>query len=56
MRERLNKILSQHTGQPLEKIQSDTDRDNFMGAEDSKDYGLIDEILIDRSADGEQAD
>jgi ATP-dependent Clp protease protease subunit len=48
VRERLNKILSVHTGQPLERIQTDTDRDNFMGAEQSRDYGLIDEILVNR--------
>ena len=48
VRERLNTILSNHTGQPLEKIQNDTDRDNFLGAQDAKDYGLIDEILSSR--------
>ena len=48
VRERLNKILSSHTGQPMERIQADTDRDNFMGAEQSKEYGLIDEILVSR--------
>ena len=50
VRERLNKILSLHSGQPLERIQADTDRDNFMGAEQSRDYGLIDEILVARRA------
>jgi ATP-dependent Clp protease protease subunit len=53
VRERLNKILSQHTGQPLERIQADTERDNFMGAEQSRDYGLIDEILVSRKASAE---
>ncbi len=48
IRERLNQILSTHTGQPLERIQTDTDRDNFMGAEQSVEYGLIDEILVTR--------
>jgi ATP-dependent Clp protease protease subunit len=48
VRERLNKILSVHTGQPMERIQTDTDRDNFMGAEQSREYGLIDEILVSR--------
>ncbi|MEE9492452.1 MAG: ATP-dependent Clp endopeptidase proteolytic subunit ClpP [Gammaproteobacteria bacterium] len=48
VRERLNQILADHTGQPMEKIQSDTDRDNFLGAQESKDYGLIDEILDSR--------
>jgi len=48
VRERLNKILSNHTGQPMEKIQTDTDRDNFLGAEEAREYGLIDEILVSR--------
>jgi ATP-dependent Clp protease protease subunit len=51
IREKLNLILASHTGQPLDKIKEDTDRDNFMGAEDARAYGLIDEI-IDRRADG----
>ncbi|HKJ09619.1 MAG TPA: ATP-dependent Clp endopeptidase proteolytic subunit ClpP [Gammaproteobacteria bacterium] len=50
VRERLNRILSQHTGQPLEKIEQDTDRDRFMGAEESKEYGLIDAVLNRRDA------
>ncbi|GGE04129.1 ATP-dependent Clp protease proteolytic subunit [Marinithermofilum abyssi] len=45
MRDKLNKILSEQTGQPLEKIQQDTDRDFFMTAEEAKDYGLIDKII-----------
>ncbi|MDR0350375.1 MAG: ATP-dependent Clp endopeptidase proteolytic subunit ClpP [Coriobacteriales bacterium] len=48
VRDRINKILSDHTGQPLEKIHEDTERDNFMSAEDSKDYGLVDEIFFAR--------
>ena len=44
-REKLNKILSEATGQPIEVIESDTDRDNFMTAEEAKEYGLIDEIV-----------
>jgi ATP-dependent Clp protease protease subunit len=48
IRERLNTILSKHTGQPLERIQTDTDRDNFMGANDAKEYGIIDEVLSSR--------
>jgi len=51
IRERLNKILAHHTGQPLEKIQSDTDRDNFMGGDEAVEYGLIDQVMKDRSAD-----
>jgi ATP-dependent Clp protease protease subunit len=53
VRERLNRILSNHTGQPMERIQADTDRDNFMGAEQSRDYGLIDQILVSRQAAAE---
>ena len=45
-RDKLNKILSENTGKPLEVIEKDTDRDNFMIAEDAKAYGLIDEIMI----------
>jgi ATP-dependent Clp protease protease subunit len=48
IRERLNKIMSHHTGQPLERIALDTERDNFMDAEQSKQYGLIDEVLDKR--------
>jgi ATP-dependent Clp protease protease subunit len=47
-RERLNQILSDLTGQPLEKIQHDTDRDFFMSAEEAKGYGLIDEVMASR--------
>jgi ATP-dependent Clp protease protease subunit len=46
MRDRINQILAKHTGQSLEKIQKDTDRDYFMSAEESKAYGLIDEVLM----------
>ncbi|MCR2822447.1 ATP-dependent Clp endopeptidase proteolytic subunit ClpP [Lederbergia panacisoli] len=45
MREKLNKILSDRTGQPIEVISRDTDRDNFMTAERAKEYGLIDHII-----------
>jgi ATP-dependent Clp protease protease subunit len=55
VRERLNRILADHTGQSLEKIQTDTDRDNFLGAEQAKDYGLIDDILVSRTKLAEQA-
>jgi ATP-dependent Clp protease protease subunit len=48
-RERLNKILADHTGQPIEKIAVDTDRDNFMSADASVEYGLIDKVLHSRS-------
>lgn len=48
-RERLNKILAERTGQPLEKIEKDTDRDFFMSAEKAVEYGLIDNVLESRS-------
>jgi len=48
VRDRLNRILSKHTGQPLENIQIDTDRDNFMSGQQSVEYGLIDSILVQR--------
>lgn len=48
IRERLNTILSKHTGQPLKRIQADTDRDNFMGSNEAKEYGIIDEVLSSR--------
>jgi ATP-dependent Clp protease protease subunit len=45
MREMLEQILADHTGQPLERIHKDTDRDFIMGAEEARDYGIIDEII-----------
>ena len=45
-RKRLNKILSDNTGQSIEKIQLDTERDNYMTAEEAKEYGLVDEIIL----------
>lgn len=48
IRERLNAILSKHTGQPIERIQEDTDRDRFMNANDAVAYGLIDSVLAKR--------
>lgn len=50
IREKLNKILSDHTGQPIEKVQQDTDRDNFLSANDAVSYGLIDQVLSSRAA------
>lgn len=44
-RSKLNQILSERTGQPVEKIERDTDRDNFMTAEEAKEYGLIDKVI-----------
>ena len=47
-REKLNKILASNTGQPLERIDKDTDRDNFMGADEAAAYGLIDKVITQR--------
>ncbi|MGY6275962.1 ATP-dependent Clp endopeptidase proteolytic subunit ClpP [Methylomonas sp. MgM2] len=49
IRDKLNKILAHHTGQPLEKIQQDTDRDNFLSSEQAVEYGLIDKVLSSRN-------
>ena len=49
VKERLNKLMAKHTGQPMDKVEQDTERDNFMSAEESKDYGLVDEVLDKRS-------
>jgi len=49
MRDRLNEILANHSGQPLEKVQKDTDRDYFMSANEAKEYGLIDEVIIGKN-------
>ena len=50
MRERLNQILAHHTGQQLETIAQDTERDNFMSPEAARDYGIVDQVLADRSS------
>ena len=47
-RDRLNKILSLHTGQPIDKIRQDTDRDNFMSGEQAREYGILDGVLEKR--------
>jgi len=54
-REQLNMIFAKHTGQSLETISQDTERDNFKGAEEAKDYGLIDEVLSEREVLPEEA-
>ena len=48
LKERLNLLLSHHTGQPVERIQRDTDRDNFMSGDDAQAYGLVDQVLHKR--------
>ena len=45
IKEKLNKILSKHTGQPLEKVERDTDRDFYLSADEAKEYGIIDEVI-----------
>jgi len=45
IREKLNTILAKHTGQPLEKVEKDTDRDFYLSAQEAKDYGLVDEVI-----------
>lgn len=47
-KDKLNKLLAENSGQPLEKIQMDTERDNFMSAEEAKEYGLVDEVIINK--------
>jgi len=48
IKDKMNKILALHTGQPLEKIEKDTDRDFYLSAEEAKEYGLIDEVIKPR--------
>jgi ATP-dependent Clp protease protease subunit len=48
LKARMNEILSRHTGQPIERIEKDTDRDYFMGAGEAKEYGLIDEVVVQK--------
>ena len=50
-KEKLNKILSENTGKSLKIIEKDTDRDNYMSAQEAKDYGIIDDIFVTRKAD-----
>jgi ATP-dependent Clp protease protease subunit len=48
LRDKLNQIMAHHTGQPLERIERDTDRDNFLSAQEAAEYGLIDKVLVNR--------
>jgi len=50
MKKSLNELLAKHTGQPVEKVGADTDRDYFMSGKEAKDYGLIDNVVINRPA------
>jgi len=54
IRDRLNHILSHHTGQPVEKVAEDTERDRFMGGEEAVEYGLVDKVLAERGAVSEE--
>ncbi|GAB1369757.1 ATP-dependent Clp endopeptidase proteolytic subunit ClpP [Azonexus hydrophilus] len=50
IKDKLNRLLAEHSGQPLEQIEKDTDRDNFLSAEEAREYGLIDQVLSRRAA------
>jgi ATP-dependent Clp protease, protease subunit len=50
LRAKLNEIMAHHTGQPIERIERDTDRDNFLSAQEAAEYGLIDKVLANREA------
>jgi ATP-dependent Clp protease protease subunit len=49
LRAKLNAIMAHHTGQPIETIERDTDRDNFLSADQARDYGIIDKVLTTRA-------
>ena len=49
LREKLNEILAKHTGQPMDRISQDTDRDYFMSGDEAKEYGLVDQVIVHRS-------
>jgi len=56
VKDTLNNILAKHTGQPVKRIQKDTDRDFFMSGAEAKEYGLVDEVIVQRdAADGKEA-
>jgi ATP-dependent Clp protease protease subunit len=48
LRDRLNQVLADHTGQPVKKIAKDTDRDYFMSSDEARNYGVIDNIFVNR--------
>ena len=45
LRQRLDEIISEHTGQPIEKVKKDTERDYFMSAEEAREYGIVDRVI-----------
>lgn len=55
IKEKLNKLLAEHSGKPLKQVAKDTDRDNFMSAKEAKDYGLVDAVLSTRDELAEKA-
>jgi ATP-dependent Clp protease protease subunit len=52
LKQKLNEILVRHTGQPIERVEKDTDRDYFMGAGEAKEYGLIDSVMVQNRSPG----
>ena len=54
LKEDLNKILAKHTGQPLDRIEKDSDRDFFMSAQEAKAYGLVDQVVASRDETGKR--
>lgn len=56
VRARLNKLYVEHTGQPLDVIEASMERDNFMTAEEAKEFGLVDEVVMKRPTDGDEED
>ena len=49
IKQQLNKLMAEHTGKPIKRVEQDTERDNFMSADESKAYGLVDEVLNKRA-------
>jgi ATP-dependent Clp protease protease subunit len=50
LRSKMNELMAKHTGRPVEQIERDTDRDRFMSAEEAKEYGLIDSVIVQQRA------
>ncbi len=46
IKQRINELLAKHTGQPLKRVEKDTDRDFFMSAQEASDYGIVDEVVV----------
>jgi ATP-dependent Clp protease protease subunit len=56
VRKRLNTIMANHPGQPLEQVEKDTDRDNFLSGDESVEYGLIDKVIYSRNGADDESD